>query len=170
MVSVELDAGNCFIRKVGKVQNGAKVDQKEALLRKGCKKGTKERQKRTKREPKEAKGRQKWAKGRQKEAKGRQNGDKIHQKSIKMVPKTDTSAKVDFGWPKWHQNWSKMEPKGIQNLCKIISKVDAKIMPKRYRKMKPKWIKTDAEMVPKLKQNLSFSRNGVFSKTLLSHE
>jgi hypothetical protein len=59
MVSVELDAGNCFIRKVGKVQNGAKVHQKEALLRKGCKKGTKERQKRTKREPKEAKGRQK---------------------------------------------------------------------------------------------------------------
>ena len=58
--NVEADVlRNCFIRKVGKVQNGAKVDQKDALLRKGCKKGTKERQKRTKREPKEAKGRQK---------------------------------------------------------------------------------------------------------------
>ena len=44
-----------------------------------------------------------------------------------MLPKTDTSAKVDFGWPKWHQNWSKMEPKGIQNLCKIVSNIDAKI-------------------------------------------
>ena len=63
----------------------------------------------------------------QKRAKVRQNGAKINQKSIKMDPKTDTSAKVDFGWPKWHQNGSKMERKGIQNLCKIVSKIDSKI-------------------------------------------
>ena len=44
-----------------------------------------------------------------------------------MDSKTDTSAKVDFGWPKWHQNGSKMERKGYQNLCKITSKIDAKI-------------------------------------------
>ena len=44
-----------------------------------------------------------------------------------MGPKTDTSAKVDFGWPKWYQNGSKMEPKGIQNLCKFASKIYAKI-------------------------------------------
>ena len=48
---------------------------------------------------------------------------KIQQKFIKLDPKTDTSAKVDFGWPKWHQNWSKMEPKGIQHLRKIASKI-----------------------------------------------
>ena len=43
-----------------------------------------------------------------------------------MAPKTDTRAKVNFGWPKWHQNGSKMDPKGFQNQCKIISKIDAK--------------------------------------------
>ena len=46
---------------------------------------------------------------------------------LKMVPKIDTIAKVDFGWPKWYQKYSKIVPKGIQNLCKIASKVDAKI-------------------------------------------
>ena len=44
-----------------------------------------------------------------------------------MAPKTDTSAKVDFGWPKLHQNGSKMKREGIQNLCKIASKTDPKI-------------------------------------------
>ena len=29
--------------------------------------------------------------------------------------------------PQFVQNEFKMEPKGIQNLCKIISKIDAKI-------------------------------------------
>ena len=79
----------------------------------------------------EPKGAKSEPKGAKKGAKGRQNGNKIHQKSIKMAPKTDTSAKVDFGWPKWHQNESKMEPKGIQNLCKIASKIDAKINAER---------------------------------------
>ena len=74
-----------------------------------------------------AKGRQKLAKGCQKGAKGLQNGAKIHQKSIKMVPKTNTSAKVDFGLPKWYQNGSKMERKGFQHLCKNVLKIDAKI-------------------------------------------
>jgi hypothetical protein len=56
-----------------------------------------------------------------------QNGNKINQKSIKIVSKTDTSAKVDFGWPKWYQNGSKIEPTGLQNLCKSASKINAKI-------------------------------------------
>ena len=153
MVSVELAAGNCFIRKVGKVQNGAKVDQKEALLRKGCKKETKERQKRTKREPKEAKGHQKWAKGRQKEAKGRQNGDKIHQRAPRSILDGQNGTKTD---PKWSQKASKIYAKSLQKSMQ-------KSMPKRYRKMKPKWIK----IVPKLTQNLSFSTNCDFAKTLL---
>ena len=42
-----------------------------------------------------------------------------------MAPKTDTSAKVDLGWPKWHQNESKMERKDLQNLCKIDAKINA---------------------------------------------
>ena len=52
-----------------------------------------------------------------------------------MIPKTDTSAKVDFGWPKWHQNESKMEAKGIQNLCKIDAKIDAEKVPENEAKM-----------------------------------
>ena len=41
-----------------------------------------------------------------------QNGSKIHQNRAKMAPKTDPSAKVDFGCSKWCQNRSKMEPLG----------------------------------------------------------
>jgi hypothetical protein len=55
-----------------------------------------------------------------------------------MAPKTDTSAKVDFGWPKWHQNGSKIEPKGIPNLCKISSKIDAKIDAEKVSKNEAK--------------------------------
>ena len=52
-----------------------------------------------------------------------------------MAPKTDTSAKVDFGWPKWHQNGSKIEPKGIQNLCKIDAKINAEKVSENAAKM-----------------------------------
>lgn len=71
------------------------------------------------------------AKSESKDAKREPKGAKIKPKSInnpsKWPPKPDTSAKVHFGWPKWHPNGSKMEPKGFQNLCKIVSKIDAKI-------------------------------------------
>ena len=54
-------------------------------------------------EPKGAKSEPKDAK---REPKGAKMEPESINKSIKMDPKTDTSAKVDFGWPKLHQNCS----------------------------------------------------------------
>ncbi len=62
-----------------------------------------------------------------------------------MAPKTDTSAKVDFGWPKWHQNKSKMEPKGIQNQCKIDSKINAEKVSENEAKMNQNWCRNGAK-------------------------
>ena len=87
-----------------------------------------------------------------------------------MGPKTDTSAKVDFGLPKWYQNRSKIEPKGIQNLCKIASKIDAKINAEKVSeneaKMNQNWCrngaKTDIKYILFEKwwfcENLAFTR------------
>ena len=73
---------------------------------------------------------------------------------MKMGSKTDTSAKVDFGWPKWIQKWTKMETEGIQNLCKIASKINAKIdaenVSENEAKINQKWIKNHP------KSNLKF--------------
>ena len=79
----------------------------------------------TKSEPKDAK----------REPKGAKMETKINQKSIKMAPKTDTSAKVGLGWPKWHQNGSKMQRKGFQNLCKIDAKINAEKMSENEAKI-----------------------------------
>ena len=52
-----------------------------------------------------------------------------------MGPKTDTSAKVDFGWPKWYQNESKIKAKGVPNLCKIDAKINAEKVSENEAKM-----------------------------------
>ena len=169
------------IRKVGKVQNGAKVDQKEALLRKGCKKGTKERQKRTKREPKEAKGRQKGAKGRQKGAKGRQkgaegrqNGAKGEPQGAKREPKGDQHAsKRRLGrqgrfWER--KGWLRLTGFGSifvlfssKKRSIIYAKIDVKKTWFSWKKGPPKKSKIDSEV----HESPTFSRKGVFEKYMI---
>ena len=143
---------------------GTKSEKIERQDRQKWTQGTKSEPKDTKSEPKVS---QKWAqsepKGAKREPKGAEmnkNPSNIYENGFQNI-KTDTSANVDFGWPKWYQNGSKMKPKGIQNLCKVESKIDVKPIPKRYRKMTPEWCKNDITTDTKsiLFAKLSFCEN-----------
>ena len=112
--------------------------------------------------------------------KSSKNPSKIHQKSSKMEPKSiknqpkwlpkpiraprsiwdaQNGAKIDPKWSQWCQNGPKTEPKGLQNRCKIASKSTQKSMPKKLRKIMPKWHQNDAKMAQQVIKNLTFPRN-----------
>ena len=121
-------------------------------------------------EPKGAKSEPKWAKSEPKDAKREPKGDKMEPKSIKNQSKwfskpTRAPRSIWDGQngtktiSKWSQNASKIYAKSLQKSMQ-------KSMPKRCRKMKPKWTKINAKKMQTLTQNLSFSRNGDFAKTL----